>query len=114
MRDELCKSLAFLPRRSEPWIWITKPSQSRIKKFVGRRGVATGALSVKRPTKNELRRTIVFSRHPSKPMVHERGLSNTRPGNDGNNIDILVYPRTIQKGDILFPAKNFAPCNRQL
>src|SRR5580704_15174798 len=34
MRDELRQSFALLPRRSEPWIWIAKPSQSRIKEFI--------------------------------------------------------------------------------
>ena len=33
MRDELRKSLALLPGRSDPWIWICKPVESRIKKF---------------------------------------------------------------------------------
>src|SRR5215469_9850654 len=34
MRDELRESLALLPRRSEPWIWISKPTEGRIKKFI--------------------------------------------------------------------------------
>ena len=57
MRDELRKSLAFLPRRSEPWIWISKPSESRIKKFICGRSLPTAALSIVGPAKNELRRT---------------------------------------------------------
>jgi hypothetical protein len=34
MRDELCQSLDFLPGRSESWIWIPKPSESRVKEFI--------------------------------------------------------------------------------
>ena len=34
MRDELRQSFAFLPRRSEPWIWVAKPTESRIKKLI--------------------------------------------------------------------------------
>jgi hypothetical protein len=40
MRDELRESLALLPCCSKPWIWVAKPSQSGIKKFIGRRSVA--------------------------------------------------------------------------
>src|SRR6516164_7675477 len=68
MRGELCESLAFLPRRSEPWIWIAKPAKSRIKKFICGRSVPTDPLSVERPAKNSFRRRIMFSRHPSEPM----------------------------------------------
>jgi hypothetical protein len=35
MRDELRESLALLPRCSESWIWIAKPTESRLKKFIG-------------------------------------------------------------------------------
>src|SRR6516164_7070345 len=113
MRDEPRESLAFFPSRSDPWIWVSKPIESAIKKFIGRRSLPSGALSVERPAKNKLRRTIMFSCHPSKPMVDECGLPNTSPGNDGNDVDFLLCPRTIQKSDILLPAKNFAPCNGQ-
>src|SRR5215831_8295435 len=92
MRDEIRESLALLPSRSEPWIWISKPTEGRIKKFISGRSASTGALSVERPAKNELGGAILLSRHPSEPMVDERGLSNTRPGNDCNDIDILVCP----------------------
>jgi hypothetical protein len=34
MRDELGQSFALLPRRSEPRIWVAKPSESGIKKFI--------------------------------------------------------------------------------
>src|SRR5215471_14347187 len=34
MRDQLRESLALLPRRSEPRIWIAKPRESGIKKFI--------------------------------------------------------------------------------
>ena len=92
MRDELRQSFALLPCCSEPWIWIAKPSESRIKKFIGRRSVATGALSVEGPAKNEFRRTIMFSSHPSEPMVDQRRLSDSGPGNNCNDIDLLVCP----------------------
>ena len=36
MRDELRESLALFPGRSKPWIWISKPVESRIKKFISR------------------------------------------------------------------------------
>src|SRR6516164_4249929 len=113
MRDKLRESLAFLPRRSEPWIWITKPSKSRIKKFIGRRGVATGALSVEGPAKDELRGAIVFSSHPSEPMVYQRRFSDPGPGNDGNDIYTLVSPCCIQESNIFLSTKQIAPCNGQ-
>src|ERR1700751_2267863 len=106
MRDELRESFALLPSRSEPWIWIAKPSESSIQEFVCRRGVPAGALSVKGPTKNKLCRAIMVSSHPSEPMVNERGLSDTGPGDDRNDVDILVCPCTIQKSEILLSAKN--------
>jgi hypothetical protein len=33
-------------------------------------------------------------------MVDEGGLSDASPSNNGNDVDILVCPSTIQKGDI--------------
>src|ERR1700730_4117735 len=113
MGDELRQSFALLPRRSEPWIWISKPVESRIKKFICRRSVPTAALSVEGPAKNELRRAIMFSSHPSEPMVNERGLSDPGPGNDCNDIYILVCPCTIQKTDILLSTKNITSGNGQ-
>src|SRR6516164_6577058 len=111
MRDQLRQSLSLLPRRPESWIWISKPSQSGIKKFVGRRSVAACALSIERPAKYELRRTIVFSSHSSEPMVDKRRLSDTSPGNDGNDIGILVCPGTIQKREVLLSTKQITSGN---
>src|SRR5271165_1551820 len=111
MRDELSQSFALLPRRSDAGIGISKPSESRIKKFICGRSLPTAALSVERPTKNKLCRTIMVSSHSSKPMVNERGLSDPSPGNNCNDVDILVCPGTIQKSDILLPAKNIASCD---
>src|SRR5215469_8442798 len=113
MRDELGQSFALLPRRSEPRIRVAKPVKSGIKKFICRRSVPAGALSVEGPAKDEFRRAILFSSHPPKPMVDECGLSDPSPGNDGNDVDFLLCPRTIQKSDILLSAKNFASCNGQ-
>src|SRR6516162_9189180 len=113
MCDELRKPFALLPRRSEPRIWVAKPRESGIKKFIGRRSVPTATLSVKGPAKDELRGAIVFSSHPPEPMVDECGLSDSAPGNNCNNVDFLLCPRTIQKSDILFSPKKFASCNGQ-
>src|SRR6516165_10149637 len=113
MRDQLRQSLSLLPRRPESWIWISKPSQSGIKKFVGRRSVAACALSIERPAKYELRRTIVFSSHSSEPMVDECRLSDTSPGNDCNDVYLLVRPCSLQKSDVLISAENITSGNRQ-
>src|SRR4029077_14725282 len=113
MRDELRQSFALLPRRSESWIWISKPSESRIKKFIRGRSVPTAALSVEGPAKNKLCRTIMISRHPSEPMVDERGLPDTSPCHDRNDIYILVCPCIIQEGDILLSTKHIASSDRQ-
>src|SRR6516165_10452197 len=86
MRDELRQSFALLPCRADPGIWIAKPSQSGIKKFIGRRSVAAGALSVERPAKDELRRTIVFRSHSSEPVVDQRRFPNSAPGNKGDDV----------------------------
>jgi len=101
MRDELRQSFALLPRRSEPWIWISKPVESSVEEFICRRSVPTAALSVKGPAKNKLRRAIMFSSHPSEPMVDECRLSDPSPGNDCNDIYVLVCPCIIQQSDIL-------------
>jgi hypothetical protein len=113
MRNELCQSFALLPGRSQSWIWITKPSESRIKKFICGRSISAAALFVEGPTKNELCRTIVVSTHPSEPMVDEGRLPDPSPGNDCNDVDTLVCPCTIQKSDILVSAKNSTSCNGQ-
>jgi hypothetical protein len=60
MCNELGQPFALLPRRSKPRIWVTKPSQSRVNKFIAGGGSAAGTLSVERPAKNELRRTIML------------------------------------------------------
>ena len=39
-------------------------------------------------------------------MVNERGLTDPSPGNDCNDVDILVCPRTIQKSEVLLSTKN--------
>src|SRR5436309_15800388 len=86
MRDELRQSLAFFPRRSDPWIWIAKPGESCIEKFIRGRSVPTAALSVERPAKNKLCRTIMVGSHPSEPVVHQRRLPDTSPGNNCNDV----------------------------
>src|ERR1700720_3052040 len=96
MRDELRESLALLPRSSEPWIWVAKPSESRVKKFICGRSLPTAALSVEGPTKNKLGRTIMVSSHPSEPMVNESGLPDTGPCNDRNQLHPLAGIRPGQ------------------
>src|SRR5580692_5116229 len=113
MPNQLRQSFALLPCCSDAWIWIAKPSQGGIKKFIGRRGVAAGALSVERPAKYELRRTIVFSGHSPEPVVDQRGFSNSAPGNNCHNIGLLVSPCIIQETDVLFTTKNIASRNGQ-
>src|SRR6516165_5890257 len=113
MPNELRQSLSLLPRSPETWIWIAKPSQSGIKKFICRRSVAAGALSVERPAKYELRRTIQFSSHSSEPMVDQRRFSDSAPGNNCHNIDLLVCPCIVQETDVLFATKNITSCNGQ-
>ena len=78
-----------------------------------RRSASTGALPVEGPTEYELSRTIMVSSHASEPMVNKRGLPDTSPGNDCNNIYLLVCPCIIQESDILFSAKNITSCNGQ-
>jgi len=56
-----------------------------IKKFIGGRSVAAGALSIEGPAKDELRRTIVFSSSSSQPMVDQCRFSDSAPGNNCNN-----------------------------
>src|SRR4029077_12527719 len=65
------------------------------------------------PAENELSRTVMVSSHQSEPMVNESGFSDPGPGNDCNNIDILVCPSTIQKSDILLSTKNITSGNGQ-
>src|SRR6516165_10112987 len=108
MRDEFRESLSLLPPRSDPWIWISKPIESSVKKFIRGRSLPTAALSVKGPAKNELCRTIVFSSHLSEPMVDERRLPDSSPRNDSHDIYMRVCPSVIQESDIFFSAKNSA------
>src|ERR1700719_1260821 len=110
MREKVRQSFARVPRRSDARIWITKPSESRIKKFIRGQSVTTAPLSIEGPTKNKLCRTIMFNSHPSEPMVYERRLPDPSPGNDCNDVDIVVCPCTIQENDILLSAKNIASC----
>src|SRR5258707_9707138 len=111
MCDEFRQSFALLPCRSDPRIWIPKPSQSHVKKFICGRSAPTCALSVEGPAKNELRRTIMFSSHPPEPTVNERRLPDPCPGNNCNDVCIPVCPCTIQKSEILLSAKNITSCN---
>src|ERR1700730_7192370 len=113
MSDELRQPFALLPRRSDPWIRITKPTECSVKKFICGRGTSTRSLPVERPTKNELRRAILFSSHSSEPVVDECRLPDSGPGNDCNDVDILVCPCTIQKSNILLSTKNITSCNGQ-
>src|ERR1700737_3377396 len=113
MRDELRQSFALLPWRSDSWIRIAKPSESRVKKFICGRSLSTAALSVKGPAKNKLCRTIMVSSHPSEPMVNESGLPDTGPCNDRNDIYILVCPCIIQESDVLLSTKDIASGNGQ-
>src|SRR6516162_4394916 len=55
----------------------------------------------------------MISSHSSEPMVDQRGLPDTCPGNNRNDIHSLVCPRTIQKSNILLSTKQIASCNRQ-
>ena len=55
----------------------------------------------------------MFSSHPSEPMVNQRRLPDSSPGNDCNDVDILVCPCVIQESDILLSTKNVASGNGQ-
>src|ERR1700686_3216715 len=111
--DEPGQALALPPRRSDPWIGIVKPCQGCVQKLVSGRSVRTGALSVEGPAEHEFRGTVTFSRHSSEPMVDKRRLADPSPGNDCNDIYLLVCPCIIQESDILLPTEHIASCNRQ-
>src|SRR5262249_52318561 len=96
-----------------PWIRITKPGESGVKEFIGGGSATTRALSVEGPAENQLRRAIIFQGHLLEPMVDQRGFPDAGPGNDGNDIYMLVCPGSIQKSDILLSTKNTASGNRQ-
>src|SRR6202035_362859 len=113
MCDQLRQSFAFLPPSSEPWIWVAKPSESRVKKFICGRSLPTAALSVEGPTINKLGRTIMVTSHPSEPMVNKCRLSATGPCNDRNDVYILVCPCIVQESEVLLSTKNIASGDRQ-
>src|ERR1700745_969255 len=113
MRYQLSQSLALLPSRSDSWIWISKPSKSCVKKFIGRRSASSCPLPVERPPKDELCGSIAFGGHPSKPMVYQRRFSHAGQSNDGGAVDTLVCPGTIRKSDIFLSTKNIASGNGQ-
>src|SRR5215470_1184443 len=58
-----------------------------------------------------LRLSPLVSSHPSEPMVDQRRLPNTGPRHDCNDVDVLLCPSIIQKGDVLLSTKNIASCN---
>ena len=113
MCDEFRQSFALLPRRSNPWIGISKPSKSSIKKFICGGGAPASALPVEGPAIDELSRTIMFGSHSPEPVVDKRGLSNPSPGNYRDDIYIRVCPCIIQESDILLSTKKIASGNRQ-
>src|SRR5262249_9674662 len=51
--------------------------------------------------------------HSSKPMVDQRRFSDSAPGNNCNNIDLLVCPSIVQESDVLFTTKKITSCDRQ-
>src|SRR6516225_10479786 len=108
MGHQLRQPLALFPRCSKPRIGITKPSESSVQEFVCGRSASTRALSVQVPAKDELRRAIMFSSHASKPMVEERRLPDTGPGNDCDDIHLRICPGSIQECDILLSTKNIS------
>src|SRR5262249_10739973 len=111
--DEFHQSFAPLPCGSKPWIRVTKPTECGVDKFIRGRSTSARTFPIERPAKDQLRRTVMISSHPPEPMVNERRLSDTGPGNDCNDIDIPVGPCTIQEVDILLSAKNIASSNGQ-
>jgi len=113
MGDELGQSFAFLPRSSHPWIWVFKPGERSVEKFVCRGRLPACALAVERPAENELGRRIVFSSHAPEPTVDKGGLPDTSPSDDANDVHVLVRQGSIQESDILLPPKNIASGNRQ-
>jgi hypothetical protein len=55
----------------------------------------------------------MFSSHLREPMVDERGLPETGPGDDRNDIYLLICPSIIQESDILLSPENLTSCNWQ-
>jgi hypothetical protein len=96
---------------ANPRIWISKPTECTVNKFIRGRGVATAALPVEGPTKNELRRTIMVSSRRSQWLTSV-DFPTPAQATIVTNVDILICPCTIQKSDILLSTKNVASCNR--
>src|SRR4029077_2764061 len=46
-------------------------------------------------------------------MVDQRRFSDSAPGNNCGNIDLLVCPCIVQETDVLFTTKNITSCNGQ-
>src|ERR1700730_3475224 len=111
MGHQLRQPLALFPRCSDAWIGVPKPSQSSVKEFVCGRRAPIRALSIEGPAKNELGRTIMFSSHPSEPMVEECRLPNPCPGNNCDDIYLWICPGSVQEGDILLSPKNIFSSN---
>src|SRR5215469_8582981 len=109
MSDELCQPFALLPRRSDPRIRIAKPGQRSVEKLVGRR--RSGTLSIEGPTKNELGRAIAFGSHLPEPIVEQRRLPDTGPGNDCDDIYVWIRPGSVKESDILLATKKLSSCN---
>ena len=108
MKSECRPSSEQGSAQQHPWIWVLKPSESSVKKFICGRSLPACALSVEGPAKNELHRTIFFSSHPPQPTVDKGGLPDTSPSDDANGVHMLVRQRCIQESDILLSPKNIA------
>ena len=109
----LGQSLAFLPRRADSRIGISKPVESSFNKFIGRGGASARALPIKRPAKDKFCDTVVMRSHGSKPVIDKRRLPNTTPGNDRNDIDTGICPGSIQECENLLAAKKLASGHRR-
>jgi hypothetical protein len=110
MGDQVGQSFALLPRRSNPWISVSKPGKSSVKKFIRGRSLSTAALPVERPAKNPLSRTVMLGSDLPEPVIDERRFPDTSlVGNYRNDIYIGARPRIIQESDILLSTKNIAP-----
>src|ERR1700756_2011959 len=107
MSNQLRQSFALLPCCSQPWVWIAKPVKSGVKKLICGRSAATGALSVERPAKNELRRAILFGSHPPEPVVYQRRFSDPGPGKDCN--DVQRMNKSIKSGLSRIPCRLLSP-----
>ena len=113
MRDEFRQSFALLPRHSDPWIRVTKPTESSVKKFICGGGAPTATLPIEGPAIDELSGTIMFRSHSPEPMVDQRGLSNASPSHNCDDIYIRIGPCIIQESDIFLSTKKIASSNWQ-